>query len=59
MAKVIYVGVTSDLVKRVCQHKTKAFKGFTSKYLEYTTVINWFILRSLLILINRLKGRNR
>ncbi len=29
---VIYIGVTSDLIKRVYQHKTKTFKGFTSKY---------------------------
>lgn len=28
----IYVDVTSYLVKRVYQHKTKAFKGFTAKY---------------------------
>jgi putative endonuclease len=28
----IYVGVTSNLVKRVYQHKTKTFKGFTAKY---------------------------
>ena len=29
---VIYVGVTSNLLKRVYQHKTKAYKGFTYKY---------------------------
>ncbi len=28
----LYVGVTSDLVKRVYQHKTGTFDGFTSKY---------------------------
>jgi len=29
---VIYTGVTSDLLKRVYQHKTKKEKGFTAKY---------------------------
>lgn len=29
---VIYTGVTSDLVKRVFQHKTKFHKGFTARY---------------------------
>jgi len=28
----LYVGVTSDLVTRIWQHKTKAVPGFTSKY---------------------------
>ena len=28
----IYTGVTSDLVKRVYQHKTDIYSGFTKKY---------------------------
>jgi len=28
----LYVGVTSDLSKRVWQHKTKVYKGFTERY---------------------------
>jgi len=29
---VIYTGVTSDLTKRVCEHKQKLVDGFTKKY---------------------------
>ena len=29
---VIYIGVTSNLIKRVYQHKTKFYKGFTARY---------------------------
>lgn len=29
---VLYTGVTSNLSKRIWQHKEKAVKGFTSKY---------------------------
>ncbi len=28
----LYVGVTSDLVKRTYQHKTKSIEGYTEKY---------------------------
>ncbi len=28
----LYVGVTSDLIKRIWQHKNKTIKGFTTKY---------------------------
>ncbi len=36
----IYVGVTSDLVGRVWQHKNKAIEGFTSK--QDVTKLVWF-----------------
>ena len=36
----LYVGVTSDLVKRVWQHKNDVFEGFSSKYRIHTLV--WF-----------------
>jgi putative endonuclease len=28
----LYVGITSDIVKRVWEHKNKAVKGFTCRY---------------------------
>jgi putative endonuclease len=36
----LYVGVTSDLAKRVFEHKTKAVPGFTARYGVDTLV--WF-----------------
>jgi len=30
--KVLYVGVTSNLVKRIYEHRNKAIRGFTEKY---------------------------
>lgn len=28
----LYIGITSNLIKRIWEHKSKAVKGFTSKY---------------------------
>ena len=36
----LYVGVTSDLVKRIWQHKNNVFEGFSSEYHLHTLV--WF-----------------
>jgi putative endonuclease len=29
---VLYIGITSNLLKRIYQHKTKFYKGFTFRY---------------------------
>ena len=34
----VYIGVTSDLVARIYQHRTSAAPGFTSKYAVYHLV---------------------
>jgi putative endonuclease len=36
----LYIGVTSDLVRRVHEHKTYAVRGFTSRYKVHLLV--WF-----------------
>jgi putative endonuclease len=40
----LYTGVTSDLVKRVWQHKNNVTEGFTNKYSIHTLV--WYELHS-------------
>jgi len=32
ISRVLYVGVTNDLERRLFEHKSKLIKGFTSKY---------------------------
>ena len=57
----LYVGVTSDLVKRVWQHKNKLVKGFTQKYsvdkLGYYEVSN--DINSAIAREKQLKGGSR
>ena len=36
--RVLYVGVTSDLTRRIYEHKNKIVKGFTEKYNVYKLV---------------------
>ncbi len=37
---VLYIGVTSNLVKRIWEHKNNSMKGFTQKYNVHNLV--WF-----------------
>ena len=50
--KVMYIGMTNDLERRLYEHKTKLIKGFTEKYnidklvyFEQTTDVSSAILR--------------
>ena len=40
----LYIGVTSDLVKRIWQHKNKMIEGFTRRYNVHQLV--WYELHS-------------
>ena len=58
---VLYVGVTSDLVKRIAQHKSKYYKGFTSRYsCDYLVYYRAFEdIRDAILYEKRLKAGNR
>jgi len=38
----LYIGVTSDLISRICQHREHVVEGFTSKY--NVTRLVWYEL---------------
>lgn len=57
----LYTGVTTDLIKRVYQHKTHYFRGFTEKY-KVTTLVYFELCDEIESAIARekyIKGKNR
>ena len=58
---VLYTGITSDLVRRVYEHKSKLGKGFTSKY-NVSKLIYYEIFLEPIVAIERekqIKGGSR
>jgi putative endonuclease len=58
---VLYTGVTSDLIARVGQHKTKAHEGFTMRY-QVTDLVYYEVFHSIRDAIRRekqIKGGSR
>lgn len=57
----IYIGVTSNLTKRIWEHKNKVVEGFSKKY-NLNKLVYYEILDDIENAINRekfLKGKNR
>ncbi len=50
----LYTGVTSQLAKRIWQHKNKAIKGFSSKY-NLTTLVYYELYEDIYQAISREK----
>lgn len=57
----LYVGVTSDLVKRVYQHQNNLVKGFTARYNVHKLVYyeNFDTIEQAIIREKQLKDMNR
>ncbi len=51
---VLYIGVTSNLQKRVWEHKNKVVKGFTAKY-NVTQLVYFELFQSIDLAIEREK----
>lgn len=59
--KVLYIGVTSNLVKRIYEHKSKVVDGFSKKY-NLNKLVYYEVLDDISNAIERekyLKGKNR
>ena len=53
-SRTLYVGVTSDLRRRVHEHKNKLVKGFTKKY-NITNLVNYELHNHIMMAIQREK----
>ena len=56
--RALYIGMTSNLRKRVCQHKTHAFEGFTADC-QCTRLVYWESFDEVAIAIDREKQLKR
>lgn len=56
--KVLYIGVTSDLTKRIWEHKNKCIEGFTKKY-GLNKLIYYEVANDIVSAINREKQLKR
>ena len=58
---VLYVGVTSDLIRRIYEHKNKLVKGFTQKY-NLDRLVYYEVCENIVVAIERekqIKGWSR